>query len=134
MKLFLISISLCVHMFAQPWSVVCSKSLKIQNAESLKFFYLKKLRYIEHKKVIPLNLSYVHKARQQFMSDVLGIKKSSWQRYWDKMHFKGMDTPVVVESVESMKRYLHKLPTSIGYIPRNEVDKSLVEITHFEVN
>ncbi len=132
MKILLFFLLLFGSLHAQQWSVVCSKKIKPKSLAEIKSFYLKKRRYFEGVKIVPINLSYSNPARIDFMSMVLEIEKSRWQRYWDKMHFKGFDTPVVVESVEAMRMYLVKIPGSIGYLPSKMNRENFYEIGNFE--
>ena len=132
MKIAFIFLFLLTLTHAQTWRVVCSKKIKIENLKELKSFYFKKRRYSNGVKVVPLNLSFSHPARRAFMQDVLSVQRVFWQRYWDKMHFKGVDTPVVVESIEAMKMYLLKVPGSVGYLPSSMESENFYEIGHFE--
>lgn len=66
------------------------------------------------------------------MQNVLHIDSFEWDLYYDEMHFKGINTPLVLPSPQAVIKFLQKVDGAIGYIPTQMVDKRFDEIARFE--
>ena len=117
---------------AEQYAVVISKKCTIDTTLNLQNIYLKKQRNINSCRIVPLNLSAQSPIRQYFVQAILQIDDKHWNRYWDKMHFKGIKAPHIVFSAQSMSAYVVSVPGSIGYIPDTLVNQEMTVISHFE--
>jgi len=123
-----------VIIHAEQYAVVISKKCTIDTKIDLQNIYLKKQRNINSCHIVPLNLNAQNSIRQYFMQAVLQIDDTHWNRYWDKMHFKGIKAPHIVLSDRSMSAYIVNVPGSIGYIPKTLVTQEMTIISYFERN
>jgi len=128
--LWILILGVLIH--AEQYAVVISKECTIDTKLDLQKIYLKKQRNINSCRIVPLNLSAQSPIRQYFVQAILQIDDKHWNRYWDKMHFKGIKAPHVVVSAQSMSAYVVNVPGSIGYIPDTLVSQEMTIISHFE--
>lgn len=122
--LFLLTTSLQ----AEQWYLIISKSCNVTSETiSVKNIYLKKQRFLGTCTLSPLNLSNNHPIRKYFTKKVLNVSQKSWTRYYNKMHFKGIDPPHIVSSPQSMLKYLENIHGTLGYLPSSHVNKKTLE-------
>jgi hypothetical protein len=116
---------------AEQWYVIIAKSCSITNQRiSIKNIYLKKQHFLGKCSLNPLNISSKHPIRQHFTKKVLNVSQKSWTRYYNEMHFKGIDPPHIVSSTQSMLKYLENIHGAIGYLPHSAMNpKTLKKFT-----
>lgn len=120
---------LTISLQAEQWYVIISKSCTVENQTiSIKNIYLKKQRFLGKCTLSPLNLSSKYPIRQHFTKEVLNVSQKSWTRYYNELHFKGIDPPHIVSSTQSMLKYLENIHGAIGYLPSSEINKETLEI------
>jgi ABC-type phosphate transport system substrate-binding protein len=66
--------------------------------------------------IIPVNREATSAIRAKFTTSVLRQDNASLAAYWNEMHFKGKQPPVVQESEQAMLAFIQNVPGSVGYI------------------
>lgn len=119
--------------YGQNYKLVISSQCNIHNEFNLQKIYFKKQIRINNCDLVPLNLKAQNKIRKYFINTMLHISNQHWNRYWDKMHFKGVKAPHVVSSQRAMVAYIINVPGSIGYIPAESVSEGMTILASFEL-
>ena len=117
---------------AEEWHLIISKSCTSEDEMedekiSIKNIYLKKQRFLGQCPLSPLNLSSQHPMRKYFSKEVLNVSQKSWVRYYNEMHFKGIDPPHIVSSPQSMLKYLKNIDGALGYLPSSFITEETLE-------
>lgn len=98
-------------------------------AKTLERIYLKrKTLWKSGEKIVPINLSASDPLRAVFTKKILRRNHRALVEYWNGKHFSGINPPVVLRSEEAVKRFLRKVPGSIGYISAESVETDLTVI------
>ncbi|MBT5933840.1 hypothetical protein [Sulfurimonas sp.] len=119
--------------YGQNYKLVISKKCNADKKLNFQKIYLKKQIKINNCDIVPLNLKAPNKIRKHFINDMLKISNQHWNRYWDKMHFKGVKAPHVVLSKKAMAAYITNMPGAIGYIPEDFVSPEMTILVSFEL-
>ena len=97
--------------------------------DTLRELYLRRRRvWPDGSRVIPVNLPADSETRKTFSKLVLGRLPQDLSGYWNRLYFEGIQPPVVLRTPEAVCAYLAVEPKAIGYMRRNEVDRSTCRI------
>ena len=97
--------------------------------DTLRELYLRRRRvWPDGSRVIPVNLPVDSTTRQSFSKRVLGRLPQDLSGYWNRLYFDGIQPPVVLRTPEAVCAYLAVEPKAIGYMRRDEVDRSACRI------
>ena len=101
--------------------IIANKNFPQQSLtkKEIKAIYLDKKRYINGKKLLPLNFGYDHPLRGLFEKNILQRNRSYLQKYWLKAHYKGHRPPKVLKSEASVISFVKELENAIGYVDTN---------------
>jgi len=122
-----------MQLLAQEFVLVVSKVCITTQVEALQNIYLKKEKSIGSCQAIPLNIQADMPQRMFFMKEVIHVSPTQWNRYWDMMHFKGVQPPHVVHSNQAMAAYIQKVSGALGYLPRTFLEPSMQVLATFEM-
>ncbi|MCH9812457.1 MAG: hypothetical protein K0U47_00775 [Epsilonproteobacteria bacterium] len=120
-------------LWGEKWSMVIDRSCEPPKQEMLQNIYLKKQRFSGTCRLVPLNLSAKNPMRAYVMNSILKMSHTSWNYYYNEMHFKGVDPPKTVDSPEAMLKYLLRIKGAIGYIPSHLVDDRFYVVLEFSL-
>lgn len=88
--------------------------------------FLGKTRSIRGESIKPVDLASNSAERKEFLDKVLEQSASKVNRYWSRKIFSGKgNPPEVLDSGETVKRWVARNPGGIGYISASAVDKSV---------
>ena len=127
--MFIVTLTL---LHAEQYAIVISKECTLSKTLNIQNIYLKKQHNIDNCHIVPLNLRVQSPIRQYFVQIVLDIDDNHWNRYWDKMHFKGVKSPHIVSSSKAMSAYVMSVPGSIAYIPQTLVTEEMTVLSYFD--
>ena len=97
--------------------------------DTLRELYLRRRRvWPDGNRVIPVNLPADSDTRKTFSKRVLGRLPQDLSGYWNRLYFDGITPPVVLRTPEAVCAYLAVEPKAIGYMRRDEVDRSACRI------
>jgi len=120
-------------LWADSWSVVyISKNIKLSKND-IKSIYFKTMKQKDGHKIVALNLYSSNPARIAFLHKVLNSDLDAWDKYYDELYFRGIKSPLVLKSEESMIEFLYKVDGAVGYIPSKKVDVNFTELMRFEI-
>lgn len=124
--LFLFFAFVCAS-FAGDLVVVVSKNSTIEqlSRQELKAIYLKKKLRTGDTKLIPVNLAASNPTRPSFDKLVLMMESYELGQHWNKLHFNGINPPLVQNSFEGVKAFVKNVEGAIGYIDSENVDSGL---------
>ncbi|WP_036300979.1 type 2 periplasmic-binding domain-containing protein [Methylomarinum vadi] len=99
-----------------PFSLV-EQYRKLSRAELREIFFGRQTRWPDGSPLRVFVLPDKHPVHIRFAKEVLGIYPYQLRSAWDRMIYSGTGTPpVVVESLEQMKKQIRSTPGAIGYI------------------
>jgi len=110
---------------ASEYAVVANKNFKKISKADIKSIYLKKLSYMNDKKIVPINLSSRDKIRKSFEKKIFHMSFTRLKSYWTKQHYLGHRPPITMKSQKSVNLFIKKVDVSIGYMDVRNVDKNL---------
>lgn len=97
--------------------------------DTLRELYLRRRRvWPDGSRVIPVNLPADSETRKGFSKRVLGRLPQDLSGYWNRLYFDGIQPPVVLRTPEAVCAYLAVEPKAIGYMRRDEADRSACRI------
>ena len=67
-------------------------------------------------RIIPVNREIASPTRMDFTTLILKQDMASLSVYWNEMHFKGKQPPLIQPSEAAMLAFVQKVPGAIGYI------------------
>ncbi len=135
MKLLSISIFVTLllsNTLANEYVVVSNKQMREVSKTQLKAIFLKKLTFIDDKKIIPINLEPKDNLRVDFEKRVLNMNFGRLKSYWTKQHYLGHRPPLSMKSQESIIAFIKRVDGAIGYIERKNLDEDLKIIYKWE--
>jgi len=121
-------------LYGEDYVLVISQKCHVDKTLDLQKIYLKKQQSMKNCHIIPLNLTPQNPVREHFIHSILQVDDKHWNRYWDKMHFKGVKAPHVVRTNEAMAAYIITIPGAIGYIPEAMISRNMNIISRFELD
>jgi hypothetical protein len=123
-------------LLAKEYAIVVSQntSLNTISLKTVQKLYLKKKRSIGDKRYMVLNFPANSEERTAFMKNVMQLDLETWENYYNEMHFKGIDPPKVMRSSTSIKRFIVNVPNVLAYIPKSDVDDSVLVLKIFSAN
>ncbi len=90
-----------------------------------KIYMKRKVLWKSGKRVVPINLPASNPTREAFTKQILKRGHRTLVEYWNGKHFNGIHPPLVLKSEEAVKRFLRKVPGSIGYIGADNIEADL---------
>jgi ABC-type phosphate transport system substrate-binding protein len=123
--ILLIFVFLGVLLSAKNYAIISNGSIKQITLTQIQALYLKKMKYIQNYKAVPVNLSSRDAIRRSFEKNILNMSLSRLKIYWSREHYKGHRPPVTFKSQESVKAFVKKVNGSIAYIELKNIDKDL---------
>lgn len=120
---------------AAQFAVIANKESKIDirlDANEIRRIYLKKRRYIDALKLVPLNLFASDPLRESFQKEVLSMSDRQLASYWAKQHYLGHRPPLTMMSVESVVAFVREVNGAIGYVPKEAADASVKIIYEYK--
>lgn len=66
--------------------------------------------------IIPVNREITSDLRARFTAGVLRQDSASLIAYWNEMHFKGRQPPLVQESEQAVLAFIRRVPGAVGYV------------------
>ncbi|MBC7662289.1 MAG: hypothetical protein H7276_00600 [Caulobacter sp.] len=88
----------------------------------LGMFARKRLFWVDHSAVVPVNLTASHPLRRAFSSLVFKKTPEQLQDYWNDQYFHGVLPPPVLASEEAVLRFVSTTRGAIGYVSACSVD------------
>ena len=118
---------------AAEFAVVVAGTNKVENlsAERIKDVFLKKRRFANGTRLIPINVLGNQLTRLKFEERVLMMSRDELSQYWTTSHFQGITPPATQASFASMKLFVEKVEGAIGYLPLEMVGDDLKVIHEF---
>lgn len=99
-----------------PFSLV-EQYRELSRAELREIFFGRQTRWPDGSPLRVFVLPDKHPVHIRFAKEILGIYPYQLRSAWDRMIYSGTGTPpVVVESLEQMKKQIRITPGAIGYI------------------
>jgi ABC-type phosphate transport system substrate-binding protein len=135
LRIILATALLFFSLEAAQFVVIANKESKIGkrlDANEIRRIYLKKRRYIDSLKLIPLNLSASDPLRHSFQKELLYMSERQLASYWAKQHYLGHRPPLTMMSVESVVAFVREVNGAIGYVPKEAVDASVKIIYEYK--
>ncbi|MBU1643305.1 hypothetical protein KKE54_08080 [bacterium] len=135
LRIILATTLLFFSLKATQFVVIANKESKIDkglDANEIRRIYLKKRRYIDTLKLVPLNLSASDPLRESFQKEVLSMSDRQLASYWAKQHYLGHRPPLTMMSVESVLAFVREVNGAIGYVPKEAVDASVKIIYEYK--
>lgn len=80
--------------------------------------------------IVPVNREASSLIRAEFTARVLRQDNDSLAVYWNRMHFMGLEPPVVQESDAAMLAFVRKVPGAIGYIDAETPPEGVKVVAH----
>ena len=128
LRIILATALLFFSLEASQFVVIANKASKIDkqlDANEIRRIYLKKRRYIDTLRLIPLNLSASDSLRESFQRAIMSMSDRQLASYWAKQHYMGHRPPLTMMSVESVIAFVREVDGAIGYVPKEAVDSSV---------
>lgn len=128
LRIILTTALLFFSLQAAQFVVIANKASKIGkdlDANEIRRIYLKKRRYIDTLRLIPLNLSASDPLRESFQRTIISMSDRQLASYWAKQHYLGHRPPLTMMSVESVIAFVREVDGAIGYVPKEAVDASV---------
>ena len=128
LRIILATALLFFSLEASQFVVIANKASKIDkqlDANEIRRIYLKKRRYIDTLRLIPLNLSASDPLRESFQRAIMSMSDRQLASYWAKQHYMGHRPPLTMMSVESVIAFVREVDGAIGYVPKEAVDSSV---------
>ena len=128
LRIILATALLFFSLEASQFVVIANKASKIDkqlDANEIRRIYLKKRRYIDTLRLIPLNLSASDPLRESFQRAIMSMSDRQLASYWAKQHYMGRRPPLTMMSVESVIAFVREVDGAIGYVPKEAVDSSV---------
>ncbi len=124
-KLLLLLIALGMMLEAGEYAVISNGSVTQLSSYQIKAIYLRKMKFHNGLRLIPLNLPPKSEIRKSFEKEVLHMSFSRLRAYWTKEHYHGNRPPIMVQSQEGVKRFVKEVDGAIGYIELKNMDENL---------
>ncbi len=120
-------------LFGFEYAVITNAHSDISTAspKQLKDIFMMKKHFLNHIKIIPVNITSSSQIRKAFEREVLHVKRSTLNHYWIKQHFQGIRPPTVQSSVNSIKLFIKNVTGAIGYIPLTKIDSDVKVLYEF---
>lgn len=130
MRIFIILLLTLYTLKAEQWVIIGHGPLPETrlDAEHLRALYLGKKHYLDKQRIKPLNLKSKHPLRQAFEHNILHLDRDEIHAYWIKQHYLGKRPPKVMNSVETLLRYVEKVEGTLGYVPLSSIGKHHVYV------
>ena len=80
--------------------------------------------------IVPVNREATSEIRSEFTARVLKQDNASLAAYWNEMHFKGKQPPVIQESDRAMLAFVQNVPGAIGYIDASTQPLNVKVLAH----
>lgn len=135
LKLGAFIIAVIISLGAEPFVLITNPQTSIHTLtlSEIRMIYLKKRRFWDDTKLVPLNLPPHDRLRRTFEDRILKMNTSQLDSYWIRAHYKGKRPPYRVESLKSMLLFVQKVKGAIGYIPKSKVDSGMKVIYEEEI-
>ncbi len=98
---------------------------KISRKTIEKIYMKRKFLWKNGKRIVPINLPASAPIREVFTKAILKRDHRTLVEYWNGKHFSGINPPVILKSEEAVKRFLRKVPGSVGYISAENIEADL---------
>lgn len=121
--LFYVSLS-----YSGDYVVVVGKSSEhtAVSATVLKRLYTGRIKDIDGKKAVPVNLSLKTAAAAAFLKEVVGKSKTNYLSFWLAEQVReGTSAPVMKKTSEEMIEFLKNNPEAIGYVEEGKVTEDV---------
>jgi len=129
MKRFLIFVILIATVLgAKEYIVISNGSVKNLKPFEIKAIFLKKKKYHNDKKLVPINLAPNTDIRKSFEKNILKSDFGTLKRYWIKRHYMGIRPPITLKSQKSVIKFVKKIDGAIGYIEAKNLEDGLFVI------
>lgn len=117
----------------KSYSVIINSNSQINSITNLQLrnLYLRKNKFLNKQKIIPVNLLANNEARKAFESSILKTDRVSLNQYWIKQHLKDIKPPISQESYEAVLNFVINVDGAIGYIPSSIKDDRIKIINEF---
>jgi ABC-type phosphate transport system substrate-binding protein len=88
--------------------------------------YLKQRRFwADGERIVPVNRESESRAREAFVSRILGTTARQLVVYWNRQYFQGVLPPATLASDEAVRRFVASEKRAIGYVHPGTVDGSV---------
>ncbi|MBT4160280.1 MAG: hypothetical protein HOC70_04005 [Gammaproteobacteria bacterium] len=111
--------------------VSATSGIDVLSSERIRDIFLKKRRFAQGKRLVPVNLLGSKPPRLAFERRILEMDRLNLQQYWTASHFKGVTPPATQASLASVKLFIEKVDGAIGYLPIEMVDDRVKVIYEF---
>ena len=105
---------------AEDLLIIANPSVELTTPLTLKqvaaLYLLRTTTWPNGSRIVPVNREATSESRRQFTSSVLAEDNASLAIYWNEMHFRGKQPPVVQESEQAMLAFIQKVPGAVGYV------------------
>ena len=96
----------------------------------LKRLYTGKMKEVDGKKAVPVNMNYDTPTAEEFLSEVTGKDPSKYKKFWVDQMIKGNGTaPMIKPNSAAVKAIVSQIPGAVGYVPAADVDATVKSIT-----
>ncbi|MGL1902289.1 MAG: hypothetical protein OCC49_09145 [Fibrobacterales bacterium] len=132
LKKSLVICSLSIGMlFAGDYVVIVNPANGLSSIDKgeLKRIFTGKVKKIDGKKVVPVNMNYDTPTAAAFLPEVTGKDVGKYKKFWVEQMIKGKGTaPMIKANVAGVKAIVSQIPGAVGYIPAADVDATVKKI------
>ncbi len=134
MRRLIAAVLLSVGIQAQDdWALIAHPCIPEQielTPEQIRMIYLEKQRYLEGRRLVPIQLPADNVLRRKFERSVIGMNRDQWRAYWIRRHYLGERPPRVAGSVSAAVAFVETICGAVAYVPRDEALEANVSILY----
>ncbi len=131
-KSLLVSIMSVGLLYAGDYVVIVNPANGLSSIDKgeLKRIFTGKVKKVDGKKAVPINMNYDTPSAQAFLPEVTGKNANKYKKYWVEQMIKGKGTaPMIKANSAAVKALVSQIPGAIGYVPAGDVDGTVKKIS-----
>ncbi len=130
-QIVLISLVSTGVLFAGDYVVIVNPAngLSAIGKSELKRIFTGKMKQVDGKKAVPINMNYDTPTAQAFLPEVTGKDAGKYKKFWVEHVIKGKGTaPMIKPNSAAVKALVSQIPGAVGYVPAADVDATVKKI------
>ena len=124
----------CGDLWAADFIVIANPSVpaaKLTPDELSAIYLLRTNNWQDGTRIIPVNREAGSNARAVFSLRVLGQPQAALDAHWNRMNFKGITPPLILESDKAVLVFVQKVSGAIGYVSASTELKNVKVLAEF---
>lgn len=124
----------CGNLWAADFIVIANQGVpaaKLTPDELSSIYLLRTSNWQDGTRIIPVNREAGSNARAAFAMRVLGQPQAKLDAHWNRMHFKGMTPPLILESDNAVLAFVQHASGAIGYVSASTELKNVKVLAEF---